>query len=42
MGFIVDVFVDGDVIFGDAYIDSVTAKGEFKFGVMDSMYYVIM
>ena len=40
-GFTADVSVDGDVILGDAYTDSVTAKGELKLGVTDSTYYAI-
>ena len=40
-GFAADVSVDGDVILGDAYADSVTVKGETKLGVTDGTYYAI-
>ena len=40
-GFTADLSVDGNVILGDAYADSVTVKGEIKLGVTDSTYYSI-
>jgi hypothetical protein len=39
--FTADVTVDGDVILGNAYVDSVTVKGEMELGVTDSTYYSI-
>ena len=39
--FTADVTVDGDVILGDAYADSVTLKGQLKLGVTDSSSYAI-
>ena len=39
--FTADLSVDGDVILGNAYVDSVTVKGEMELGVTDSTYYSI-
>ena len=40
-GFTADLSVDGNVILGNAYADSVTVKGEMKLGVTDSTSYSI-